>query len=188
MRGPDQVWIIKQPVHWNGIMKDPDVIYREANIFSDSTIWLAAICMTFCSVYFALPPLFSIGSDRSPTQAVVVLSMIFIAVGFISPILLLIIKLRIQVRSDGLYVKIIPFHLSFRKVSLSGLATCVPYEPKGKERNKLGLRSALSKKAYSLGGKRGIQLEFADGRTVLLESKRPEKIIQAIKTVSSSSG
>lgn len=165
-------------------MENTNVLYREASLFSHSAIWLVVICITFCSVYFALPQLFAIESDTSPTIGVVIASSVFLAIGFILPILLLVIKLRIQVQNDGLYVKIIPFHFSFKKISLEGLQNCESYMPQGKEKNKLSLRNAISKKAYSLGGRRGIQLEFKDGKIILLESKRPEKIIQAIKAAS----
>jgi hypothetical protein len=122
--------------------------------------------------------------DRAPTATIVVASSIFLAIGFILPVLLLTIKLRIQVRDDGLYIRVIPFQSSFKKISLADLKNCEPYEQKEKEENKLGLRYAISKKAYSLGGKRGIKLEFKNGQTIMLESKRQEKIIQAIKNVS----
>ncbi|MGI0047189.1 MAG: DUF6141 family protein [Nitrosotalea sp.] len=162
-----------------------DILYKEALTFSHSLIWLVVLCITFSSVYFAVPQLFEIASDRSPTMDVIIGSSIFVAVGFILPILLLAIKLRIQVRCDGLYIKIIPFKPSYQKISLSGLQNCEPYEQREKEKNKLGLMHAISKKAYSLGGKRGIMLEFKNGETILVESKRPEKIIEAIKTASS---
>ncbi|MDE1829093.1 MAG: hypothetical protein KGI25_02105 [Thaumarchaeota archaeon] len=167
-------------------MENSDILYREANHFSHSLIWLVVIGITFCSVYFALPQLFEIGSVNSPSETTVVVSSVFLAIGFILPTLLLTIKMRIQVRSDGLYVKILPFQLSFNKISLSGLQNCESYVPQKKEENKLGLRYAMSKKAYSVGGRRGIRLEFKDGNVVLLESRRAEKFIQAIKTVSTS--
>lgn len=168
-------------------MDSSEVLYREASNFSHSLVWLVVICITFCSVYFALPQLFEIGSVHSPSQAVVIASSVFLAVGFIVPSLLLTIKMKIQVRSDGLYVKILPFQLSFRKISLTGLKNCEPYVPKEKEENKLGLKYLMSKKSYSVGGKRGILLEFDDGNTILLESRRREKFIEAIKTAGKAS-
>lgn len=163
-------------------MSSSDVLYREASLFSNGAIWLIVICLTFCSVYFGLPPIFSTFGDKSPPSAVIWGSSSFIAVGFALPILLLLVKMRIQVRQDGLYVKVLPFHLSFKKISLDGLQRCEPYAPKEKEENKLGLGKALTKKAYSLGGRRGIRLDFKDGRTIFVESRRPEKITQAIRT------
>ncbi|MGH2611454.1 MAG: DUF6141 family protein [Rhabdochlamydiaceae bacterium] len=166
-------------------MESPtNILYREAQTFSHSLVWLAVLCITFSSVYFALPLLFEMTGDRSPTTTLVIASSIFLAIGFILPVLLLAIKLRIQVRDDGLYIRVVPFQSSFKKISLADLQNCEPYEKMEKGENKLGLRYAISKKAYSLGGKRGIKLEFKNGQTILLESKRQEKIIQAIKDVS----
>lgn len=123
-------------------------------------------------------------SDNSPPTLIVVASSAFLAVGFALPVLLLIIQLRIQVRDDGLYIRVVPFQSSFKKISLTDLKNCEVYEQKDKEKNRLGLRYAFSKKVYSLGGKRGIKLEFKNGQTIMLESKRQEKILQAIKGIS----
>lgn len=165
-------------------MEDSVVLYREANLFSHAGVWLGSFALMFASVYFALPQIFEMASDKPPSTLVIVGSCLFIAVGFISPALLLAIKLRIQVRSDGLYVKLAPFQSSFRSIPLAGLKDCKPYIPQGKE-NRLDLRHALSKNAYSLGGNKGILMEFGDGRTVLLETKHPEKIIEAINEANS---
>jgi hypothetical protein len=169
-------------------MESPtNILYRETQTFSHSLVWLVILCITFSSVYFALPPLFEMTGDRAPSTTIVIASSIFLAIGFILPVLLLTIKLRIQVRDDGLYIRVIPLQSSFKKISLADLQNCEPYEQREKEENKLGLRYAISKKAYSLGGKRGIRLEFKNGQTIMLESKRQEKIIQAIKNVSNKS-
>ena len=141
-----------------------------------------SIIVFFCSIYFGLPQLFAIGSANPPSDMTVVVSSIFLAVGIILPVFLLTIKMRIQVRKDGLYVVILPFHLSFKKISLAGLQNCESYVPKEKEENKLRLKYALLKKAYSVGGRRGIRLDFSDGRVMMIESRRPEKIVEAIKT------
>ncbi len=158
-----------------------NILYREVTLFSNSVIWLVVISITFCSVYFALPQLFAIVGDKPPSTIIIIASSVFLVIGLILPIVLLAIKLRIQVRNDGLYVKIIPFQISFKKISLSDIQNCEPYMAQEKEENKLGLKYAISRKAYSFGGRRGIRIEFKDGHIILLESKHPEKIIQAIK-------
>lgn len=161
------------------------VLYKETQTFSHPLIWLVVLCMTFSSVYFGLPQLFEIASDRAPTTEVIIGSSVFLVIGFILPIILLAIKFKIQVRDDGVYLKMIPFRFSFQKIPLSSIKDCQIYEQKEKEKNKLGLRNAISKKAYSLGGKRGIMLEFQNGESIMIESKHPEKIVQAIKTAGS---
>ena len=162
-------------------MTSSDVLYREATVFSHSLVWIVVIGITFCSIYFALPQLFLIASDKSPSASIDVASSIFLAIGMILPCLLLAIKLRVQVRGDGLYVKVIPFQLSFRKIPLGGLKKCEPYARTEKGENKLGLARALSKQAYSLGGGKGVLLEFEDGKKLAIESRRPEKITEAIR-------
>ncbi|MGI0069539.1 MAG: hypothetical protein ACREAN_04705, partial [Nitrosopumilaceae archaeon] len=62
------------------------------------------------------------------------------------------------------------------------------YEHTQKEINKLGIRYTIVGKAYGLGGRRGVKLELANGETIFIESRKPEKIIETIKTVNNKTG
>lgn len=164
--------------------RSENILYRESQIFSHSLVWLGVLCITFGSIYFGLPPLFEVASDMAPAVGTVVGSIVFLSAGMILPILLFIIKLKIQVRTDGIYIKIIPFQITFRKISLDDLINCESYDHLEKTENKLGLKHLLTKNTYSLGGKRGIKLDFKGGKTIFIESKRQEKIIKAIRNAS----
>ena len=161
------------------------VLYRGAVSFSHSLIWLGVMCVTFGAFYFALPPLIELFGGDFVFPFIAEISAISFAIGLALPILLLVIKLKIQVREDGIYLKIVPFKLSFRKISWNELATYRTYEHTQKDANDLGIRYTISGKSYGLGGHRGLQLELTNGETVFIESRKPEKIMEIIKSVNS---
>jgi len=161
------------------------VLYRGAVSFSHSLIWFGVLCVTFGAFYFALPPLIELFGGDFVFPFIAEISAISFTIGLALPILLLVIKLKIQIREDGIYLKIIPFQLSFRKISWNNLATYSSYEHAQKAVNKLGIRYTISGKSYGLGGRRGLQLELTNGETVFIESRKPEKIIEMIKSVRS---
>jgi hypothetical protein len=160
-----------------------DILYQGAVNFSHSLIWIAALCVTFGAIYFALPPLIELFGGDFVFPSVVDISAISFAIGIILPILLLTIKLKIQIRKDGIYLKIIPFHVSYKKIQWDGLVNYEPYRSSPKEVNRLGIKDTFAGKSYALGGRLGIKLEFANGKTIFIESRRPEKIIDVIQTI-----
>jgi len=165
-----------------------NVLYQGAVNFSHSLIWICILCITFSAIYFALPPLIEVSAGDFVFPSIVAISAISFAIGLALPILLLAIKLRIQVRKDGIYLKIIPFQFSYRRIPFDDLVNCERYEYSQKDVNGLGLRNTIAGSAYALGGKRGIKLEFANRKKLFVESRRPEKIIDVIKTINTMSG
>lgn len=159
-----------------------DVLYRGAVNFSHSLIWIGVLCVTFGAIYFALPPLIELFGGDFVFPFIVNISAISFAIGISLPILLLVIKLKIQIRNDGTYLKIVPFQLSYRKIPWDGLANYEPYQADSTN-NRLSIKDTLAGKSYALGGRRGIKFEFENGTTIFIESRRPEKIIEAINTI-----
>ena len=163
------------------------VLYGGAVSFSHSLVWLGVLCVTFGAFYFALPPLIELFGGDFVFPFIAEISAISFTIGLALPILLLVIKLKIQIREDGIYLKIVPFQLSYRKISWKDLATYRPYEHTQNENNKLGIRYTISGKSYGLGGRRGLQLDLTNGETIFIESRKPDKIMEIIKTVSNNS-
>jgi hypothetical protein len=164
------------------------ILYRGAISFSHSLIWIGVMCVTFGAFYFALPPLIELFGGDFVFPFIAEVSAITFAIGIILPVLLLAMKLKIQIRQDGIYLKIFPFHLSYRRISWDDLANYGSYEHQEKKTNKLGIRYTITGKSYGLGGRRGIMLELVNGGKVYIESRRPEKIIEVIKTVNNKEG
>jgi hypothetical protein len=160
-----------------------DILYKGVVTFSHSMIWLCALCITFGAIYFALPPLIELMGGNFVFPTIVDMSAISFAIGISLPILLLAIKLEIQIQKDGIYVKIIPFHFSSRRIPWNGLVNYESYESSQKGINRMSIRETIAGRSYGLGGKRGVKLEFSNGKIIFIESRRPEKIIEIIKTI-----
>ena len=158
------------------------ILYRTAVSFSHSIIWLGVLCVTFAAFYFALPPLIELFSGDFIFPFIAEISAISFAIGLALPILLLVIKLKVQIREDGIYLKIIPFQFSYRKISWNDLENYVAYEYTQHKANKLGIKYTILGKSYGLGGKRGIQLQLVNGDSIYIESQRSSKIIEMINT------
>lgn len=93
-------------------------------------------------------------------------------------------RLVVEVRPGGLYLRFSPFHRSFRQVPLEGVTACraVTYSPV-REYGGWGIKPALrgDGKAYNVSGNRGVRLEYADGRHLLIGSQRAEELAQTVE-------
>jgi len=90
------------------------------------------------------------------------------------------IQLITEVRSEGLYIRFVPFVRQL--IPYGDIKTCEArtYSPIG-EYGGWGMRWGRSGKAYNISGNRGVQLEFKDGKRLLIGSQRAEELAQAIQ-------
>ena len=112
------------------------------------------------------------------------LTVIFVLAGVIFPVFLLLIKLEVEVRSDGLFVRFLPLHLRFKKIPLDGVidVQSVTFSPLG-DFGGWGVRYGDQEKAYTINGKRGVRLTYKDGRGLLIGSLLPEEMETAIRAI-----
>ena len=90
-------------------------------------------------------------------------------------------RLVTVVRGSGLFVRYVPFHFSPRRIALERVVGCqaVTYRPI-RDYGGWGIRWASGGRAYNARGHRGVRLDFADGRYLLLGSQRPDELAEAI--------
>jgi hypothetical protein len=86
-----------------------------------------------------------------------------------------------EVRSDGLYVRFFPFHFRFLRFPFERIRSyeARTYSPIG-EFGGWGIRYGCKSKAYNVDGDRGLQLEFADGRRLLIGSQRAGEFVRTL--------
>ena len=91
-------------------------------------------------------------------------------------------NLRVEVRDDALYARMFPLTKRHR-FAYADLASCeaVTYRPL-RDYGGWGVRFSRAGKAYNVSGNRGVQLEFTDGKRLLLGSQQPEALAQAIQS------
>jgi hypothetical protein len=89
-----------------------------------------------------------------------------------------------EVRPTGLYVRLFPFHVSAKKIELLGLVRCEArsYNPI-REYGGWGIKAGRGKRAYNVSGNRGVELEFDDGRILLIGSRMPEQLAGAVESL-----
>jgi hypothetical protein len=95
------------------------------------------------------------------------------------------LRLRTEVRDDGIYYRMWPLHPSVRRIEWDEIEQygAETYRPV-REFGGWGIRWVPGKVAYSVSGTRGVRIERADGRTVLLGSQRPEALVDAAEAAS----
>ena len=94
-------------------------------------------------------------------------------------ILFLNFRLDTAIKKDGIYVRFFPFHSKFKrftweKINKSYVRSYSPVSEYGG----WGLRYGLFGKgrAYNISGNNGLQLEFTDGKKLLIGTNKPDEL------------
>lgn len=122
------------------------------------------------------------GDRPMSDTALVTLGSMVIALALAGLIVTCMARLTIEVRRDGLYVQFRPFHLRPKKIDLGQVVsvTAVTYRPI-LQYGGWGIRWTIKGKAYNARGDRGVRLDYANGRHLLLGSQRPDELAVAIE-------
>ncbi len=99
--------------------------------------------------------------------------------------MLLNMRLEVQVRRNGLFVQLFPFHLRKpKRVDLTSMidSAAVTYHPI-RDYGGWGIRSGRTGKAYNMRGTRGVRLIFRKGKPLLIGSQRADDLALAIMSM-----
>jgi hypothetical protein len=112
--------------------------------------------------------------------ALIIVSLLSIGLSLAVSYLFQQMKLITEVRSDGLYLRFFP--LRARLIDFSNISHCAQriYQPI-KEYGGWGIRYSRQGKAYNISGNDGVQLEFQQGKPLLIGSQRAGELEQAIR-------
>lgn len=118
------------------------------------------------------------GNNPTSDSTMIALTIIF---GFMFPLFIFSMKLVTEVRSDGLYVRFFPFHLSFRKLGYRDIASykAVHYSAL-RDYGGWGIRYGRNGKAYNISGNDGVMLEFSNGKHLLIGSQKVHELLMAM--------
>ncbi len=165
---------------------ETELIYREEQRFGLWLRWLIALSMAL-----AVPPsifsLINIPSEQGSPEIlpIIILTIAGIFVPIAIAVLLLLLKLETEVRSDGLYICFFPFHINFKRFTAEDLSEY--YARKYKpllEYGGWGIRFSFRKgKAYNVSGNKGVQLVFKSGKRLLIGSQRAEELEEVIRSI-----
>jgi len=165
-----------------------NVIFREEQRFRQLWLWLTA-----GSIAVVIPAIFIYGiirqigmgqpfGDRPMSDTALIVTGIvagFLSIGIAA--LFWYARLITEVRRDGLHLRFIPFHRRWINIPFENVAGCAActYKPLI-QYGGWGIRRGLKGKAYNVSGNLGVQLDFVNGKHLLIGSQKPEELAQAI--------
>ncbi|MEX6689008.1 hypothetical protein QTN47_15985 [Danxiaibacter flavus] len=86
-------------------------------------------------------------------------------------------RLDTVIKTDGIYVRFFPFHIKYRQYSWSNLKKVYIRKYSAlKEYGGWGLRFGRNGKAFNVSGNEGLQLEFNNGKRLLVGTNKAEEL------------
>ena len=118
--------------------------------------------------------------DKPASNGVLIVLWLFFGIAF--PVLMLgALKLIVEVREEGLYVRFVPFHVQYKQYLFKNIRhyECITYSPL-KRFGGWGIRFNLKgEKAYNMNGKKGIELQLKHN-TVVIGTQKPDELKKAL--------
>ena len=162
--------------------KENNIIFHEEQQFRQIWVWVILVIPTIILWYIAIQELIfgnTVGNDNMSKE---MLFVFWLGFGVLLPLFFYKLKLITQLRQDGLYIKFVPVHFSFKKIQLDDLKKHYvrTYNPIG-EYGGWGIKHGKNGKVYNVSGDRGMQLEFIDRKNLLIGSQKSEQLDSAIR-------
>lgn len=160
-------------------MDEPFALFHEEQRFRQWWFWLIILVGVSPAWYIWWRSLRT-PAEMDSTARLIVWS-VWLGVGVVLPLLFASMRLVTQVRHDGVYLRFVPFHWRWVRIDVAHIKGV-----RAREYNPLleyggwGIRYGVQGKAYTVSGKQGVELEFADGRTLLIGSQKAEELTQRI--------
>ncbi len=160
------------------------IIYQEEQRLRQIWIWIVVLFVTGLAWYGSYQQLIlgePFGSNPAPDWMMAVIWVVF-GIGF--PLIFVVFRLRTEVRPDGVYLKFAPVQRSYKIFPAAEIerAEVEKYKPI-REYGGWGWRFGKKGKAYSISGRRGVVLHFKEGSRILIGTKKPHALLQAVQNI-----
>lgn len=165
--------------------KSNKVLYREIQRPHQIWIWALILLVALFAWYSVIQQVFMgipLGSKPAPNTSLIIFWIIF---GIIFPVVLIwFLKLIIEVRVDGVYIRFMPFHHHFRRFLYKDIIHYELIDDSSSEFGGWGIRvNFRGEKAYTMYGKQGIKF-ILKNETVVLGTQRQIEMKNAIDSLS----
>ncbi|WP_292469677.1 DUF6141 family protein [Methanolobus sp.] len=151
------------------------IIYREVQKCTQVWLWLMVLFPTAMTWYGAIEQLVygrPYGNNPASDQGMLA---IWVILGVLLPLFIYSIRLIIEVRNSGVYVKFFPLHLSYKHYPFETIiAYSVITYRSILDYGGWGMRHGSNGKAYNIKGNKGLMLDFMSGEHLLLGSQEPD--------------
>jgi hypothetical protein len=166
--------------------KYSEIYFKEEQRFRQIWLWLTVIVAAAFPWYGLIKQVIlgdKFGNNPPPDWLLV---LIWLAFGIGLPLLFYFTRLITEVRSDGIYIKFVPFHFKFKHYPYPEIKSYEVREYKPiREYGGWGIRYGLNGKVYNVYGNKGIQLTFKNNKKLLIGTQKPEELYRAISNAKS---
>lgn len=165
-------------------MEEQLALFREEQRFTQWWFWLLILACVSPAWYIWWRYLIlrrPLEGEEMPDWA---LWLLWLAVGVLLPAVFASMRLITVVRHDGVYVRFVPFHWRWVKIPAEQIRSVQArqYNPL-LEYGGWGIRYGARGKAYNVSGNWGVELQFPNGRTLLIGSQRAEELEKAVREI-----
>ncbi|NGM62867.1 hypothetical protein G5B30_13195 [Sphingobacterium sp. SGG-5] len=164
---------------------DNETLFVERQRFKQWWIWLILLILNGFFLYGVFKQV--VGGQQFGDKPMSDTELL-IATGLTIILTLLFVSCRLvtQVKVDGIYVRFFPFHLKYKRYPWDILTKCYVrvYSPIS-EYGGWGLRFSFfgKGKAYNVSGNKGLQLEFTNGKKLLIGTNKSEELIKILHQI-----
>lgn len=164
--------------------------FKEVQRFRVWWAWLAVAALNILFIYAIVQQVVlgqPFGTKPAPDVVLIIIELFFLALF----IFLVSIKLKTRINHNGIYYRFIPFHLRERLIEWHELKDAYMREYNSfQEYGGWGIRIGSPKTGRAINTSescnRGLQLQFNDGRFLLIGTKSPEEIQKILDAVMAS--
>ncbi len=168
------------------MIDENNLVFREVQKFGLWICRLPLILVMVLTIGVAIYATRDMMQEQKPPPifVLVLFGVVGIGVPIMVSLLIFLIRLETEVRSDGLYVRFFPIHIRFKKFAAEDLDDFYTrtYRPM-REYGGWGIRFGKSGKAYNIKGNEGLQLIFKDGKRLLIGSQRSQELSEAVNSI-----
>jgi len=158
-------------------------VFRESQHFRQPWLWLLLLGIDAVIIYGIIAELvFNSPLGDNPASIGTMLVILFFMAAF--TLLFVIMRLDTEIQHDGIYYRFYPFHRKLRGLSKSTISEAYirKYNPI-LEFGGWGIRIGWVGKgmAFNVSGNMGLQIEYSRGKKLLIGTKKPKEVEQALK-------
>ncbi|MEJ5187110.1 MAG: DUF6141 family protein, partial [Candidatus Geothermincolales bacterium] len=166
-----------------------EVLFREEQRLAD-TGWIFLVYAGALAAWGSLAARVLLGGAGKARQPLWLAWLLALVYGVLFPVFFRGVRLTVEVDGDGVVYRYFPFHRRPHRIPFSRVISVrsVTYHPI-QDFGGWGIRFGLGRrKAYTVSGREGVELELQDGWRVLLGSRRPGQLLSALEAAMEEKG
>lgn len=162
-----------------------EILYIESQKFKQRWLWIILIGTNGFLLYGVFKQV--IGGEQFGNNPMSNTGLLFaFGLTVLLSILFLNFRLDTVIKKDGIYIRFFPFHLRFKHYPWESLTKSFVREYSSiREFGGWGLRLGFfgKGKAYNVSGDKGLQLEFSNGKKLIVGTNKPDQLTEVLNKI-----